>query len=76
MWILTQGREELLKVERFRFLALENGDVRILAKLSKGTVTLGEYGESQADDILGELFHYLSITDVDNYAMPARLEEF
>ena len=76
MWILTQDRTAFLKVDRFKFLPSENGNVRISAILPHETIKLAEYNEQQADSVLGELF-YNREQDLDNaYAMPARSEEF
>lgn len=72
MWVRTQNGEEILKVERFRFLPLDNGDVNILAKLPRDTVILGTYSKDQAEAIRYEIW---MTNDVTEFAMPERWEE-
>lgn len=76
MWIRSQDGEELLKVERFRSIALDNGDVNILAKLDRETVILGTYCHEQAESVMKDLwFEAGRIGHQKDYAMPVRWEE-
>ena len=84
MWIRSQNGEELLKVERFRSVTKDNGDVNILAKLDRETVCLGTYNEDQAMSVMDDLWYEIRqgmIKDPNQtyrtkyYDMPLRWEE-
>lgn len=75
MWIRSQDGTQILKVERFRSIALDNGDVNILAKLDRETVILGTYSNYQAEDLMRHLFWILDNKKDECFAMPVRWED-
>lgn len=76
MWIRSQNGEELLKVERFRSVTKDNGDVNILAKLNRETVILGTYCHEQAESVMKDLwFEAGRSLHRKDYAMPVRWED-
>lgn len=76
MWIRSQNGEELLKVERFRSVTKDNGDVNILAKLDRETVILGTYCHGQAESVMKDLwFEAGRSLHRKDYAMPVRWED-
>lgn len=76
MWIRSQNGEELLKVERFRSVTKDNGDVNILAKLDRETVILGTYCHEQAEVVMSVLWCEATTSlQQKEYAMPIRWED-
>ena len=76
MWIRSQDGTQILKVERFRSVTKDNGDVNILAKLDRETVCLGTYCHEQAESIMKDLwFEATRHLHQKDYAMPERWEE-
>ena len=76
MWIRSQDGTQILKVERFRSVTKDNGDVNILAKLDRETVCLGTYCHEQAVSVMEDLwFEAGRIGQQKEYAMPVRWED-
>lgn len=73
MWIRSQNGEEILKVERFRLLPLDNGDCKVLAKLPRETVELGTYSTSQAEEIRRSIWMEIGLES--GFQMPKRWED-
>ncbi len=76
MWIRSQDGTQILKVERFRSVTKDNGDVNILAKLDRDTVILGTYCHEQAASVMKDLwFEAGRSLHQKDYAMPVRWED-
>lgn len=63
MWVRSQNGEHILEVERFRKLPLpeDPNTIRILAKLDRDTVILGDYPADQAESIWLDLWHIVGM---------------
>jgi len=74
LWIKSQDKSELLKVERVRLIETPDKTVNILAKLERETVILGTYSPEQGARIMEELAYALLI-DNQIFEMPKGWEE-
>ena len=76
MWIRSQNGDQVLKVERFRSIKVNEKDTNILAKLDRETVILGTYCHEQAASVMDDLwFEAGRIGQQKEYAMPVRWED-
>lgn len=84
MWIRSQDGQELLNVQRFRYIPLDNADVNILAKLDRETVCIGTYSKDQAMSVMDDLWYEIrhgmikdpnQIYRTKYYDMPNRWED-
>ncbi|HBW13815.1 MAG TPA: hypothetical protein DEF30_08370 [Proteiniclasticum sp.] len=76
MWIRSQNGDQVLKVERFRSIKVNEKDTNILAKLERETVILGTYCHEQAELVMSVLWCEASNSlHQKEYAMPVRWED-